>query len=275
MADDLYRDRRLSAGYPDLERLGVGWFKEHQPTETRVAELMPCLERLIDLSAGLKTIAVVGCGPKPVAVRQLRERGYEAVGIEPVAGSVEAAAEFLGDRAAIRQAGAESMPFKDETQRVVILDSVLEHVDSPASALAEAYRVLAPGGVLFVYTTNKLKVRLNGENGEFRTPYFNWFPAIVRESYVYRHLHYEPSLANYSPRPAVHWFTFAELCRVGREAGFAQFYSMLDLVDQESPALKRGRMRSALVSLARTSPWLRALALTQFGSSIFMLKRVD
>ena len=51
---------------------------------------------------------------------------------------------------------------------------------------------------------------------------------------MFQMLHYEPQLANYNARPAVHWFSFPDLCRLGREAGFAQFYSPLDLIDDRA-----------------------------------------
>ena len=95
----------------------------------------------------------------------------------------------------------------------------------------------------------------------------------MQEAYVHHHLHYDPRLANYSLRPAVHWFTFSELCRLGRQVGFAQFYSMIDLVDANAPSVKRGWFRRWLIERGRYSPWLRAFGLTQFGSSIFMVKR--
>ena len=190
-----------------------------------------------------------------------------------MAGFAEKAGQALGDAGRIQVGTAESLPLEPESQRVLLLESVLEHVDSPIKALAEAYRVLAPGGVLYVYTTNRLRLSPLGRNGEFNVRFYNWFPAIVKESYVYKHLHYDPSLANYSVRPAVHWFTFAELCKLGREVGFAQFYSLIDLVDSNAASVKRGWFRRWLVQHCRYHPWLRSLGLTQYGSSIFMLKR--
>ena len=64
-----------------------------------------------------------------------------------------------------------------------------------------------------------------------------------------------------------------ELCAAGRAVGFATFYSMLDLVPAASPWVKQSGVRRWMLGSVRRSPWLRALALTQAGGSIFMVKR--
>ena len=157
------------------------------------------------------------------------------------------------------------------------MESVLEHVDSVDHTLAEAYRVLRPGGVLHVTTTNRLQLSPTGQNGEYRVRFFNWLPAHVKESYVVRHLHYDPSLANYTPRPAVHWFTYPELCAHGRRAGFATFYSFLDLIDEERDAsVATHRLKRWIIRNARNHPWFRALVVSQMaGNPIFMYKRAE
>jgi hypothetical protein len=102
-------------------------------------------------------------------------------------------------------------------------------------------------------------------------------PDVVKESYIFRHLHFEPKLANYAERPAVHWFTFAELCQRGREAGFAQFYSHLDLKTPEASNFGGGqatrRIKAQTLRYVQRSAWLRAAALSQVGGLIFMVKR--
>jgi hypothetical protein len=80
-------------------------------------------------------------------------------------------------------------------------------------------------------------------------------------------------LANYSLRPAVHWYSYADLCRLGRQAGFGQFYSVLDLLDTGDPLVSKSRGRNLLLNKLKFNPWLRALTLTQRGTPIFMLKR--
>lgn len=98
----------------------------------------------------------------------------------------------------------------------------------------------------------------------------------MKESYVYKHLHYDPRLANYSPRPAVHWFSYTDLCKLGRQVGFTQFYSRLDLVSRLAPSVQGRAYRKILLHLVGSglqNPWIRALALLQYGNSIFMLRR--
>jgi len=271
--NNLYKGRYLCERYPDLEKLGVEYYTKHQETETRFSEIMACINRLINTSSGLNTACVIGCGPNPSSVKKLLEKGFDTVGIEPVPGFAEAASLFLGDKNRIINSSAEKLLLPDNSQQIVLLESVLEHVDSPFRSLSEAYRVLAPGGVLYIYTTNKHRISLTGRNEEFNVRFYNWFPDIVKESYVFKHLHYDPKLANYTPRPAVHWFSYSELCNLGRSVGFAQFYSLIDLLDTDSEIINKSVIRKFFLNKLKYHPWLRALSLTQFGSSIFMLKR--
>ena len=102
------------------------------------------------------------------------------------------------------------------------------------------YRTLRPGGTLYLTTVNRHRI---GPNNEFNVPLYNWMPRLVKECYVYRHLHYDPRLANYSPRPAVHWWSYADLCEIGRMAGFAEFYCVFDLVDENDPGVQKSFLR--------------------------------
>ena len=48
------------------------------------------------------------------------------------------------------QASAERMPFDDASADAAILTQVLEHVPQPADVVAEVFRILRPGGAVFV-----------------------------------------------------------------------------------------------------------------------------
>jgi len=283
--NDLYKDRRLSEGYPDLDKVAFDRYtallSDSEDDPSRIGRMLTYLNRLVDLSPP-KRILVVGCGPIPKTAKSLLERNHDVVGIEPVEAFASSAAKYIGSEARILTAAAEKIPVPDCSQDLVLCESVLEHVDSPLTALNEVYRVLVPGGILFISTTNRYRFSLTGYNGEYNIRYFNWLPRIVKECFVFQHLHYRPHIANYSQRPAVHWYTFADLCELGRKAGFSKFYSMIDLLepdDADDTLLMRNRLRRflllklKLLKRIKRNPFLRALALTQIGGTIIMFKR--
>ncbi|MFN3388349.1 MAG: class I SAM-dependent methyltransferase [Allosphingosinicella sp.] len=272
----LYEGRKLAEAYPGLETMANEHFTTHAMGVEGVAETMTILSRITDLPAGNNKVALVGCGPLPYSLKTLVGMGYDVVGVEPVPGFVESARNFLGDSGArVLQGSAENLPFEDNSMAAVVLETVLEHVDSPSKTLNEAYRVLAPGGVAFIETLNRHRFSIRGFNGEYNLPFFNYYPKTLKEAFVHHHLHYNPKLANYSTRPAVHWFSYADLCAAGREAGFYRFYPRFDGMRPGDPSVSRGKMRQLMLKKIRFSPFFRFLALLQYGSSVFMLKRPD
>jgi SAM-dependent methyltransferase len=278
-AADPYEARPLAEGYPGLAELADTTFAamhgEAEDAGPRMDRLLLRLRRLTPLPEGAH-IAVVGCGPAPQPVRILLDRGFRVTGIEPVGSFVERANAYLGGQPVVKVGAAESIPLADGSQDVVFLESVLEHVDSPELSLAEVLRVLRPGGFAYITTTNRHTIGYP-DNGEFAVALYGKLPRLVKESFVFVHLHYRPSLARYTQRPAVHWFSYADLCRLGRRVGFYQFYSTIDLrrpddVLATTSKVNRFVLRHGLKSIQR-SPWLRAAALTQLGGEIIMLKR--
>ena len=280
----LYKNNVLSKGYPDLKKLYVEFKeaseKKHGFSGSQKEEkplIITLAPRLIDFNKLPRTVLIVGCGPKPTTIRKLRDMGYDAKGIEPVQGFVDLAKEYLSDEKAILHGYAEALPIDDNSQGLVVLESVMEHIVSPVKVLSEIYRVLAPGGAAYIITTNKYHVSFTGKNEEFNVRFYNWYPNIVKESYVHHHLHYDPKLANYSSTPAVHWYSFSLLCALGRDAGFSTFYSPIDLLMKEDPFVAQKKIGHVLLPLLKYHPWFRSLALTftSAGSSIFMVKRND
>jgi SAM-dependent methyltransferase len=91
-------------------------------------------------------------------------KGYRVVGIDPSLGAVLAAkrvAAQLGVEADFVVADARRLPFADRRVDVVFSYSVLQHFARPnvEATLAEAARVLRPGGVSFIQMANMLGVR--------------------------------------------------------------------------------------------------------------------
>jgi ubiquinone/menaquinone biosynthesis C-methylase UbiE len=262
----------LSTASSHLEKLGVEYFSEHQQTATISRTISKCLGKVIESVPDDTSVLVIGCGPKPQTMCDLKDLGFNVFGVEPIQSFVISANQRLGE-STVRAGDAENLPYEDESMHVVISESVLEHVESPINSLRETFRVLKHGGVAYFYTTNRFRFSMSGYNGEYRVPFFNWLPKVVKESYVYRHLHFDPSLANFTPRPAVHWFCYTDLCELGRSAGFFKFYSMMDLADTGDPMIARSILRKVFIKKMRSNPWFRGLALLLYGNSIFMYKR--
>ena len=278
MKGKLYTERRLTEGHPDLAARAVATFTDTQDAGEARGEttrwMARYLAQLRPLGAGSRVV-VVGCGPKPRTVTELASLGYEVTALEPVEGFALAAEAYVGGRARIIRGSAERIPLPDGSQDAVICESILEHVESPRLSLAEIYRVLADGGIAWIVTTNRWRFSPTGYNSEFTTPFFNWFPPALQEAFVFHHLHHDPSLANFSLRPAVHWFTYPGLCRAGRDVGFSRFYSILDVLSPEDPRIAGSRVRRLAFSVLRRvhrNPFGRALALTQVGGTIIMVK---
>ena len=265
MSQVVVQEMDLVGNQRKLEQLGAEHFRGRQ----RAKDWAPLAGylRTLGVPAGGRVL-VIGCGPNPVAVQQLLQLGFDAIGVEPVPGSYASACDAVGvDRMML--GAAEKLDVPSESFDAVVTHAVLEHVDSPEISMAEAFRVLKPGGVAYVGTTNQWAFSFLGHNGEYRVPYFNWYPALVKEGYVVRHLHDDPTLASYTPRPAVHWFSYSRLCALGRRTGFAWFYSPVDMMSESAGA------RGLMGRLCRWSPWIRAvvLTLTTHGGLIYMVKR--
>ncbi len=270
----LYENRALKEGYPDLKRLGAQYKAEKRQKivtpdgSKRYQQLFDFFFQLVNREELSGRSLDVGCGPTPVIVQEMLLNGFDARGIEPVLEMCQSAREFLKNNDIILNGNVEQIPVPDSSQSFVVLNYVLEHVDSPIKTMNEIYRVLEPGGVAYISTTNRHLYY----NGEYTKRFFQWYPSILKESYVFMHLHYLPELARYSSRPAVHWFSYSDLCKLGRDAGFSSFYSTIDLINEKTV---KKRYKSVFLSLVKYSPLLRSvfLTFTSRGSIIFMVKR--
>ena len=104
------------------------------------------------LSMSGARIADVGCG-NGAMVRFLNRHGAQAVGVEPSAGQLARARaeQPAGDETYVQALG-EALPFTAGAFDCVAFSNALHHVpvDRQAAALAEAARVLATGGLLYV-----------------------------------------------------------------------------------------------------------------------------
>lgn len=88
----------------------------------------------------------VGCNSGGLGRRLMAEKGCTMFGVDVAPTMVERARE-KGYEAVV--APAEELPYGDASFDVVVVSELLEHVHDPEPVLAEAARVLRPGGLLF------------------------------------------------------------------------------------------------------------------------------
>ena len=95
----------------------------------------------------------IGCGTG-VAARALARRGVQVTGIDRSPDFIAAARRFAAEEGVapeFRVADAHAPPFADASFDAVVAHTLLSHAADPARVLAEARRVLAPGGRLVVF----------------------------------------------------------------------------------------------------------------------------
>jgi SAM-dependent methyltransferase len=178
-------------------------------------------------------------------VSVLRSSGYDAHGVEPWPEAVEladAVARALGVDPAVVGEG-EALPFESGSFDLVIMVSVLEHVADPDRTLAEANRVLRPGGGLYLSTNSALCPR---QPEIRRFPCFSWYPDSVKRRIMTWARDKHPGLIGYTSMPAMNWYTPRSLGRALRRAGFGELFDRWELKrPEETSGVRASGLRAA------------------------------
>jgi len=93
----------------------------------------------------------IGCGNGYFLV-QMRDLGWDVVGVEPDPKAVKVARDHFGLR--VFQGTLEEAKFPDDSFDVITMNHVIEHVPDPIGLLSECRRILKPNGKLVVVTPN-------------------------------------------------------------------------------------------------------------------------
>lgn len=109
------------------------------------------------------TLVDVGCATGAY-LAEMRDLGWQVIGVEPNARAAAAARQRLG--LPVRTGTLEDAALADACADVVVMRMVLEHVRDPRRALEEARRILKPGGRLLLSVPNagSLEARLFGRH---------------------------------------------------------------------------------------------------------------
>jgi len=226
-----------------------------QATLDHFRAIQALVMRMLDEATKSRLLNVldIGCGAGSQC-RIWAEGGHRVVGLDvnaPLIELAQARAKEQGLDIDLRVGSATQLPLEDGSFDICLLPELLEHVADWEKCLTEAVRVLKPGGVLFLSTSNKLCP----VQQEFNLPLYAWYPASVKRYYEKLAVTTRPELANYATYPAVNWFTFFQLKKFLAHYGLASFdrYDVMD-VSKKPWLIKIAR------GLVRFVPGLRIVA---------------
>lgn len=211
----------------------------------------------------------IGCGAGTQA-RLWAELGHRVFGLDVNQPLVE-----LGRKRAIEQGlaiqfevgTATKLPYADTSMDVCLMPELLEHVEDWQSCLSEAVRVLKPGGMLYLSTSNALCPKQQ----EFNLPLYSWYPGFLKRHFERLAVTTRPDLANHARYPAVHWFTFYGLRRHLGRMGM-QCLDRFDLIDTTSKTFVEKALVSATLHFA---PLRFAGHVMTSGTSVFGFKQTS
>lgn len=211
-------------------------------------------------------VADIGCGAGTQSL-MWAELGHAVHGLDvngPLVEEARRRAREAGAAVRFEVGTATALPWDDAAMDVVLMPELLEHVADWRACVDEAVRVLRPGGVLYLSTSNALCP----VQQEFTLPLYSWYPAPLKRRYERLAVTTRPELANHAKYPAVHWFTFYGLRRyLGRRG--VRCLDRFDMIDLDG----RGALARALVGAVRAAPPLRLLGhIATPGTTLFGLK---
>lgn len=239
-------------------------------TITRFSRIRDCALRLLQeegRKAEVLDVADIGCGAGTQAMLWA-EQGHRVAALDTSESLIAIGKRRAHERdldVGFSVGWAQSLPFGSEGFDVVLLPELLEHVAEWESCLLEAVRVLRPGGILYVSTTNKLCP----VQQEFNLPLYSWYPPGIKRWCESKSLSTRPEWANHTRYPAVNWFSYFGLRRWFAARGI----DTMDRFDVLSRQQLGAPARLLISAICRYEP-VRFLAQTATeGTTVWGLKR--
>lgn len=224
-----------------------------EAARARFAAIHATLSKAMGSRAAPLDVADIGCGAG-AQCRLWAERGHRAYGIDINKALIALARKRAGEMGleiGFDVAAATALPWPDQSMDLCLVPELLQHVPDWRACLAEAVRVLRPGGALYISTSNVMCP----VQEEFKLPLYSWYPGFLKRHYEDLAATSRPELAGYAAHPAVNWFTFYGLRRHLACHGL----SAIDRFEMSDPA-GQSLLRRAALALVRASPLLRFCA---------------
>ncbi len=201
-------------------------------------------------------VADIGCGAGSLS-RLWAEAGHEVYGLdvsEPLIQLAQERATSENLKVTFRVGSATHLPWDNASFDVCTVPELLEHVADWQQCLNEFCRILKPGGILYLSTSNLLCPKQH----EFTLPLYSWYPAPIKKYCEKLAVTSHPQIVNYAKYPAVHWLTFFQLKTFLREKGL-QALDCFDIMNMEDRPFVVKAMRGVIVRVLPVR-WLAHVA---------------
>jgi 2-polyprenyl-6-hydroxyphenyl methylase/3-demethylubiquinone-9 3-methyltransferase len=237
----------------------------------RFRSIRDCVLRVARRSRAVTSpleVADVGCGAGTQCI-VWAESGHHAHGLdvnEPLLDLARQRAKEAGQEIGFHLGSATALPWADASMDVCLVLELLEHVADWKTCLIEFGRILRPGGILFLTTSNWLCPIQH----EFNLPLYSWYPGFLKRRVERLASTTRPELANHATYPAVNWFSFFYLRQVLTNAGF-QCLDRFDVMDLSN----KGKLARLIVSAARVAPPLRWLAHVATPGTTIVARKIE